>query len=562
MAGWLNNLTSYDELSLILGSSFALVFLLAKWVAPVSLVHPLLLGRQAEVDKVRKSGESAVYRNYGTGFMGILPRRPAREVQLLTDLLKKDFQQSRKLWGTDITNSELQSRSSALAAGFLSRAGLVPGESNVLLVLNDGINWVLTDLALSKINVPSFTIASLEFLAPVLEHYPPSAIVCHADLATQILEIISDSNEHAHHQLIVIGRNAESDAHLTSQRALKTHRWEELLEAGKQETNVALPTPKPSDVITVAFHSVSNGVPQGTKITHENVVAGVTATRVLPPLNDLLTPADMVYSAYSPSTALGRTILYTALYEGTHFSTTQSTVLDPPYNLRTPRDVSDLISTANSSEAPAPTVFFGDASHAESITRDVLNEAKMTSPFFNLACRHKFYNLEEGHLANSSFWDRFIFNSARRHALGKSASVLRFMVIADPVVNAGLLPIQVALSIPHVRILSHPAVCGPICASHALDLQSFPSEKGEGDDSSSSHVGPPSVNIEAKLVGIDDAAVEKKADPVGELIIRGPSIGETVPTNDAITEVAKDGWMSIQRRALVRSNGTFVVIDS
>jgi len=436
------------------------------------------------------------------------------------------------------------------------------------VVLNNGVEWLVTDLALSKINVPSFTITSLEFLVPVLDHYPPSAIVCHSDLVVQLLEIISDSNEHAHHQLIVVGQNAEVDTHLASQRALKTHRWEELVEVGKQDTNVTLPTPKPTDVITVGFHSVSGGVPQGTKLTHENVVAGVTATRVLPPLNDLLTPADMVYSAYSPSTALGRAILYSALYEGAHFSTTQSTILDPPYNLRTPRDVSDLISTANSSEAPAPTVFFGDSSHAESITRDVLNEAKMTSPIFDLACRHKFFNLDEGHLVNSSFWDRFVFNSARKHALGKSASALRLVVIADPVVNAGLLPIQVALSIPLVRILSHPTVCGPVCASHGLDLQSFPAERGTGDnETASAHVGPPSVNIEAKLVGVDDAALEtKKADPVGELIIRGPSVGETVPTSEATspasTEVAESGWMSMQRRALIRSNGTFVVFDS
>lgn len=92
---------------------------------------------------------------------------------------------------------------------------------------------------------------------------------------------------------------------------------------------------------------------------------------------------------------------------------------------------------------------------------------------------------------------------------------------ADPVVSEGLLPIQVALSIPIVRILSHPTVCGPICASHALDLQSFPAEKGasDGEDGSSgaAHVGPPSVNIEAKLVGVDDADMEKKADPVGKV---------------------------------------------
>ena len=70
MSGWLENITKYDDLTLLLGTSFALVIAFAKWVAPTSLVHPLLLGRQSEIQRVRKSGESVIYRNYGTGSLG------------------------------------------------------------------------------------------------------------------------------------------------------------------------------------------------------------------------------------------------------------------------------------------------------------------------------------------------------------------------------------------------------------------------------------------------------------------------------------------------------------
>ena len=76
---------------------------------------------------------------------------------------------------------------------------------------------------------------------------------------------------------------------------------------------------------------------------------------------------------------------------------------------------------------------------------------------------------------------------------------------------------QVAFSFPLVRILSHPAVCGPICASHGYDLQYF-SEKG--NPSAPAHVGPPSANIEIKLSGVEDAAVEKGSDPIGEVFCR------------------------------------------
>lgn len=458
-----------------------------------------------------------------------------------------------------VTNAELQRRSTSLAKGFVSKGGIAPGESNVLMILNDSVEWLITDLALSKIMVPSFTISSLEFLAPVLEHYPPSAIVCHVDLVPQLLELIADSNESSHHKLFVVGRNSEAEAHLTAQASLQKHSWEDLELTGAG-IDMDLPTPKPSNTVTIGFYSVSNGVPQGTRLTHENVVAGVTATRVLPPLSDLLTPADSVFSAYSPSTPLGRAILYSALFEGAHFTTTQSTILDPPYNLRTPRDASDLVGTTNSNKVPPPTVFFGDASHVESLTRDILNEAKSSTAFFDLACRHKFKDLEEGYSTNASFWDKFLLKSARKLALGKGATTLRLVIIADPVIDAGLLPMQVALSIPLVRILSHPNVCGPICASHGLDLQYFPEKR---NSSSSAHVGPPSVNIEAKLTNVNESEFEKGADPVGELLIRGPSIGNAVPSNDvADEEISEYRWVAMHQRASIRSNGTFTVIDS
>ena len=67
MASWIDKATSFDDLSMVLGASLVLAYAFAKWATPVSLVHPLLLGRQADAGKVRKAGESAIYRNYGTG---------------------------------------------------------------------------------------------------------------------------------------------------------------------------------------------------------------------------------------------------------------------------------------------------------------------------------------------------------------------------------------------------------------------------------------------------------------------------------------------------------------
>lgn len=59
-----------DDLTVLLGLIAATVFLLHNFYKPQPLVHPILLGRQSDVARVRNPGESAVYRNYGTGLMG------------------------------------------------------------------------------------------------------------------------------------------------------------------------------------------------------------------------------------------------------------------------------------------------------------------------------------------------------------------------------------------------------------------------------------------------------------------------------------------------------------
>jgi long-chain acyl-CoA synthetase len=59
-----------DDLTILLGLIAVTVFLLHNLYKPQSLVHPILLGRQSDVGRVRNPGESALYRNYGTGLFG------------------------------------------------------------------------------------------------------------------------------------------------------------------------------------------------------------------------------------------------------------------------------------------------------------------------------------------------------------------------------------------------------------------------------------------------------------------------------------------------------------
>ena len=110
-----------DDLTIILGLVGAGLFLLHNLYKPQSLVHPILLGRQSDVARVRNPGESALYRNYGTGMLGRVrhwllarrychrsirrvqfPARPNKEQQVLLDLVKPDSDGPRTLWSTKV----------------------------------------------------------------------------------------------------------------------------------------------------------------------------------------------------------------------------------------------------------------------------------------------------------------------------------------------------------------------------------------------------------------------------------------------------------------------------
>lgn len=83
------NISDYlvtDETTILLGLIAATVFLLHNLYRPQPLVHPILLGRQSDVARVRNPGESAVYRNYSTGMMGRVRTRISFPVSHLFDL--------------------------------------------------------------------------------------------------------------------------------------------------------------------------------------------------------------------------------------------------------------------------------------------------------------------------------------------------------------------------------------------------------------------------------------------------------------------------------------------
>lgn len=96
--------------------------------------------------------------------------------------------------------------------------------------------------------------------------------------------------------------------------------------------------------------------------------------------------------------------------------------------------------------------------------------------------------------------------------------LIRFDNGLGPLDTNTMISARVALSVPVVNVHKHSLVAGPVFFSHPLDLQMFASTEGEILSSPPlAHVGPPSINVEVKLSGVNDDAVESGANPVGEV---------------------------------------------
>ena len=111
-------------------------------------------------------------------------------------------------------------------------------------------------------------------------------------------------------------------------------------------------------------------------------------------------------------------------------------------------------------------------------------------------------------------------------------------------------------------------VTAPVCTSNMYDLQVFAPQLLRDDSARClpASVGPPSVSLELKLVQ-DTPAVKAHAeaierlradgcdDPIGEVYMRGYTVSKTGHNDTRISP-----WHSTGDVALVRTNGTFVVV--
>jgi long-chain acyl-CoA synthetase len=225
------------------------------------------------------------------------------------------------------------------------------------------------------------------------------------------------------------------------------------------------------------------------------------------------------------------------------------------------------------------------APHLAALTQ-AIEAAARRSPLYAVARRQMLAGLSEGYLAREGVLEKHFWAAVRKSVLGGFASSLRAVVVVDgqcllpsaqlnddcyadiepglplsaDTSAGGLTPTllqsaRVHLATPITNLTTSAQSTTPVFLTHFHDLQTIPSAQvstvglrelqftptssAAYDKSKRSvvpgelvvpsegvaHTGPPAVNIEVRLEGVDDEQIEEGVeDPQGDVWIRGPGV--------------------------------------
>lgn len=89
----------------------------------------------------------------------------------------------------------------------------------------------MTDLALARLSVPVLTVTRLDLITPVIETYPPTAIVVPFTFLDHLLELVFDHmQEGTSITVIVLGDENNASKTKTEKTGIPIVRWEDLVE--------------------------------------------------------------------------------------------------------------------------------------------------------------------------------------------------------------------------------------------------------------------------------------------------------------------------------------------
>lgn len=506
-----------DQLSWTLSAIIVLLLIAHGLLGPKApLMHPILLGRQSEMSRVRKKSESSVVTNSSSMF-GMLPTSPERSINSLIDLVDAS---NGKLERTGRASKLLASSFGEDVRMIRNKLWEILGPSDVekthprLLVLTSQLDLNLL-LTLAAATLPLITIIgppAHSSTIPIGIRQIYEKFIAHLSL------VICDRESHdgareifgAHKHQIKILLVDEVVGVKTSAEPAKESNPHHQAELGLAQVLMI----RSSKEEPCAIYSFSP----------DNLLAGITGSLGLFPLTAKLSSSDRLAIEVDPDSPWGHgnSLAAAAAYAGATFC-----FWTDPKAVR----------------SWEPTILVMKPTSVEAIAQHIVHRTN-ASILSKLALARRLALLAEGTLTEPTKVTEDWFGPR-----------VRAIITDGPISQSHASLIRAEKGCSVQRLYSHHLAAGPILATQAYDFQMLQ------NTSSAIHCGPPCVNIECKMIDVPELAIQNNDAVKGKLAIRGPSLGKQAfddPSHDqsAPNRSRIEDFVVAHENAELLSNGT------
>uniref|UniRef100_A0A646QEB8 Long-chain-fatty-acid--CoA ligase n=1 Tax=Hemiscolopendra marginata TaxID=943146 RepID=A0A646QEB8_9MYRI len=497
-------------------------------LAKQSCIHPE--NEQVRVSCLTPDGNFLRYLYEDTKTLFDVMRRGARNSGNNKCLGWREDEQSGYQW---LTYNEVITTYRNFGSGLIAK-GLKPQPSTFIGIYSQNSKeWIITEYACynySMVIIPLYDTLGPEACSFIINQANIAIVVCDKDERVNLL--LNEVNQTSSLKIIVhvkpvtkhtISRAQSLNVELVS--------FSDIVQLGIQQPHEDVP-PKPSDLCTICYTSGTTGKPKGVMLTHENVVADVSA--VVYQLGDLKPTKDDVMISFLPLAHMLERCCETALFMG------GGSVGFYQGDIRLLMDDFQALKPTVTPAVPRLLNRIYDKVHSQ------VSSSKIKSYLLKLAINSKLNELKRGIVRNNSIWDSLVFKKVQQ---GMGGNVRLLVVGSAPLAGNVLTFIRCALGCAVVEGYGQTEGCAPCTLTIQGDWQA-------------EHVGPPIPCLSIKLVDVPEMEYYSSENK-GEVCIKGTNVfqgyfKDPVKTKEALDE---DEWLHTGDIGMWLPNGALKIVD-
>ncbi|CAG8611154.1 7620_t:CDS:2 [Funneliformis mosseae] len=392
---------------------------------------------------------------------------------------------------------------------------------------------IQANAAHNLITVPLYETLGLDTVEYCMNHAEIQMVLVSADRVAPMLRLAAKIPQ----LKIIISFDPleESLDHLrgwASEYNIKVYEFSEIEKLGRENPRKYNP-PTPNDLFSISYTSGTTGVPKGAMITHKNIASMIASISTNTPIKtgDVMLSYLPLAHIFGIDVELGALFLGVSIgyYRGDIFGIFDDIkVLKPTYFQSVPRVFNKIAAMLMSYSVDSP-----------GIVGTVARKAIKT----------KLENFERTGSVTHPIWDRLLLNKFKAFFGGRVKS---FSTGGAPLAKDVMGFLRVAFSVSFQEGYGQTETTGLGCATMYGDIQS-------------SHVGPPVVSSELKLVDVPELGYtsEDRPFPRGEICVRGSGVMPGYFKDEEKTKetIDEEGWLHTGDIGLIDARGCVVIID-